>query len=302
MRRVLDAKAAFKWFATGLFVVFIGTSHQVLACSFNCSKTPELKASGFISKNDQTAPYANSYRGEMPEIVIENAQSKRLIIWLHGQGNPRKKERCSAQHNLPPRSVIALDEMPDTHVYYHCTAVVDPRVEKDNVADDGIHYTRGYAMGAYTLGRRDELEGLLDHLIALGVQPENITVTGHSAGAWTGLLAAASYPEKFETLIAFAPAFAGPRNEETMYPWWRKIVRPEQIEMLTKPNDVKKLIFAYTDDAFNRPAELAFLEKAFPQTSQVISQSCGAGHNTHKKDCKKDETIALMKALIVSRQ
>ena len=286
------------FFALGVVMLLGLLIRPAEACTFNCSKTPELKASGFISKKEQTAPYANSYRGEMPQIKMENAKAARLIIWLHGQGNPRKKERCGAQHNLPPRSIMALDEMADSHVYYHCTAVTDPRMEKDNVDHDGIHYTRGYAMGYYTLGRVAELEGLLDQFIALGVKPANITLSGHSAGGWTALLAAAAYPEKFENVIAFAPAFAGPRHEATQYPWWRNIARPEQMAMMSKPNDVQKLIFAYTDDRFNRPSELAFISQAFPTTSTLISQSCGAGHDTHKKDCQKDQTIAAMKDLI----
>ena len=202
---------------------------------------------------------------------------------------------------MPPRSVLQLGDDKNTFVYYHCSAVIDPKVRKDNVPDDGIHYIRGYAMGYYTLGRRDELSDLLDQFHKIGVKPSNITLAGHSAGAWTALLAAASYPQKFQAVIAFAPAFAGPRNEETTYPWWRQTVRPEQITMMTQPNEVPKLIFAYQDDAFNRPSELTFLIEAFPDTAKVIRQKCGKGHNTHKSDCQIEETVKLMKNLIYAK-
>ena len=282
----------------GLSLLMVVLPQNAEACSFNCGKTPVLRASGFVTNDDATSPYANGYSGDLPLPAIKDAENAKLIIWLHGQGNPREKEKCSAQHNLPPRSLLKINELDKTHVYYHCTAVLDPMEKKPNLPDDGVHYTYGYAMGAYTLSRRDELETVLDQFIAIGVQPSNITLSGHSAGGWTALLAAASYPEKFDRLIAFAPAFAGPRRQEKLYPWWRQIVRPEQIEMIIQPNDVKKLIFAYEDDHFNRPQELAFIGDAFPETTTLIAQKCGNGHDTHKNDCQLDNTVALMKEFI----
>ena len=278
--------------------MYVFTAQGALACAFNCSNSPELRASGFVSKNDQTFPYANEYRNETPLPTIDNAENKKLVIWLHGQDNPRQKESCSAQYNLPPKTILALDERADTHVYYHCTSVIDPKMDGDNVPDDGVHYIHGRAYGYYTLGRRDELETLLDRFLDIGVLPANIVLAGHSAGAWTALLAAASYPEKFNGLIAFAPSFAGKRREEKRYPWWRKIIRPEQVEMIIRPNTVRKLVFAYEDDLFNRPAELAFIEQAFPETATVISQDCGKGHDTHKSDCASDQTLELMTQII----
>ena len=280
-----------------LVLVTLVMPFQTQACAFNCSKTPELRASGFATKSDKATPFANSYRGDTPSPTIANAASSRLIIWLHGQHNPRKKETCSKQFNLPPKSILTLGEMADTHVYYHCTKIVDPKEEGENKPDDGIHYTWGFKNGSYTLSRVAELEGLLDTFISLGVKPENITLSGHSAGGWTSLLAAATYPEKFDNVIAFAPAFAGPRNEESLYPWWRKIIRHEQVEMIKTPNEVNKLIFAYEDDAFNRPQELTFLTDAFPDTAKLVSQKCGGGHLSHKNDCDMDKNIQLMKEL-----
>ena len=272
------------------------------SCSFNCDKTPELRASGFATKTADATPYANGYRGETPAPAMANPANAKLVIWLHGQGNPRKKETCAAQHNLPPRSLLELEKAEDIYLYYHCSAVLDPRDKKENSPDDGMHYTYGYAMGYYTLGRVAELRTVLEGFQAIGVEPSNITLAGHSAGGWTALLAAASYPEKMQSVIAFAPAFAGRRSEESSYPWWRKIVRPEQIAIMTQPNNVAKLIFAYEDDAFNRPSDLAFITKTFPQSATLISQNCGKGHKTHKNDCQLDKTMALMKELILRPQ
>ena len=290
-----------KRWASTLFIVtmmMVWTPFTAKACIFNCSKTPELRASGFVSKSTAASPFANSYKGERPAITLSDPQSAKVIIWLHGQQNPRKKEQCSKQGNLPPKSILTLDEDENTFVYYHCTAVIDPKEEDANQPDDGIHYSWGFKNGSYTLARRDELAELLDQFIGLGVSPSHITLAGHSAGGWTALLAAASYPEKFNAVIAFAPAFAGIRSEEKLYPWWRKIIRPEQVKMITQPNDIQKLIFAYEDDAYNRPQELAFITEAFPDTATLIPQKCGGGHLTHKNDCQMEQTIELMKELI----
>ena len=68
--------------------------------------------------------------------------------------------------------------------------------------------------------------------------------------------------------------------------------------MITQPNDIQKLIFAYEDDAYNRPQELAFITEAFLDTATLIPQKCGGGHLTHKNDCQMEQTIELMKELI----
>ena len=276
----------------------IGADNFAHACSFNCSKSPKLLASGFVSKKDETAPFANSYKGETPSPAIANAESARVIVWLHGTVNPRKKTKCGHQDNLPPKSILQLDKKPNTYVYYLCSSVTEASEEINNSPNDGVHYIHGWAMGSYTLSRRDELEVLIDSFLAVGVDPKNIVLTGHSAGAWTTLLAAASFPEKFDSLVAFAPAFAGPRNEESVYPWWRQIVRPEQVAMVTRPNDVQKLVFAYENDKYNRPSELTFIEDAFPDTAKLVAQKCNGGHMSHKKKCNFEPTVKLINELI----
>ena len=290
----------------GLYVFFaLCLAHvPARACATNCGTVSDLKDIGFVIQSENASPLTKVNYGFLPSSKIKNPENATVIIWLHGQTNPRKRQACSARHNQPPPSVLQLGKEKNTFIHYHCSSVIDKKIifEKDNVPDDGIHYTRGYAMGYYTLGRRDELEDVIDDFLKMGVQPSNITISGHSAGGWTALLAAASYPEKFHAVIAFAPAFAGPRHEVTSYPWWRKIVLPEQIAMITQPNDVPKLVFAYEDDAFNRPSDLTFLTQAFPVSAKLIGQNCGRGHGTHRNDCQLDNTVSLMKDVIFGKK
>ena len=71
--------------------------------------------------------------------------------------------------------------------------------------------------------------------------------------------------------------------------------------MMTQPNELPKLVFAYQDDAYNWPSELTFLLEAFPNTAKVISQKYGKGHNTNKSDCQIEETVKLMKDVIYAQ-
>ena len=91
------------------------------------------------------------------------------------------------------------------------------------------------------------------------LQPKNLFLAGHSNGAWTALMMMKDVNTRFNGVIAFAPAFAGKRSEISFAPWWRNTTRPRQIkEMLTAPR-MDALVFAYENDAFNRPQELQFL-------------------------------------------
>ena len=71
--------------------------------------------------------------------------------------------------------------------------------------------------------------------------------------------------------------------------------------MMEQPNEVTKLVFAYQDDAYNRPRELTFPLEIFPNTVKVISQKCGKGHNTLKSDCQIEEAVKLIKDVIYAQ-
>lgn len=284
----------------GLFSVIatsIWSSKAVLACSFNCDKTPTLNASGFVSKKDGLSPYANGYKGDTPPPVIPNAQERKIIVWLHGQETSVRAEKCSKEGNWPPKSILQLETEENTHVYYHCTKIKDRNGKGKNVPDDGIHYAYTWVLGSYTLDRRDELELLIDDFISQGVKPENIVISGHSAGGWTALLAAAAYPSKFGSLIAFAPAFAGSERQQEQWPH-TKIMQAEQERMVATANNVDKLVFAYENDKWNSPAELQFIADFFPDSAQLVARKCKNGHMSHRKDCNLDQTIHLINEFV----
>ena len=168
-----------------------------------------------------------------------------------------------------------------------------------------LHYLWSTAVdggdqGSYTYKRAGEIERVVDAYRALGLPAARIFLAGHSAGAWSSLLAARRFGAKFNAVIAFAPAFAGPRHEVTQYPWWRNEIRPRQVADILKAGRMRALVFAFPDDAFNRPRELEFLTK-LPGVILVPFDRCARGHRTTYTRCFRDAAAARVERYIRAR-
>ena len=50
-------------------------------------------------------------------------------------------------------------------------------------------------------------------------------------------MAARALPNRFNRGVLFAPAFAGPRYETNIFPIWRKVLRPKQINEILEVRD-----------------------------------------------------------------
>ena len=136
----------------------------------------------------------------------------------------------------------------------------------------------------------DELEEKIQQLNQAGIKSENIFVSGFSAGGWTALMAARMLPTRFKGGVLFAPAFAGPRYETRIFPIWRKVLRPKQINEILEAERLDFLIFAYNDDPFNRPEDLNVFVKSNNLYPKIIGYSCKKGHFTYRQDCKSEKT------------
>ena len=233
---------------------------------------------------------------------LNEAASQKVIIYMHGTNNPRQQENCHKSYNAVPKSIKQVLGFVNFHIYYLCSSAADSKKLQKNLPGDGIHYQFGRANGSYILQRVVELDNLIDSLHSANVRPENIFVVGHSAGGWSALIAADTFPEKFNGVIAFAPACCGPRHEVDLYPIWRKIVRPEQQKMMTNNPAFKRLVFVYEDDEYNRSTDLEFLQRAFPETLQLVNQNCGKGHSTHLMDCNSAETQNIINKFLIAHQ
>lgn len=229
---------------------------------------------GFVTPDAGALPVADGYEGARPAVSVADAAERKVVVYSHGTKRPQRREDCSRTYNKPPGTIMALEELLGWSVFYLCSQATD-----------------GNVPGSYIGKRRTEIEAVLDELIAAGVRPSNIFLAGHSAGAWSSLMAMDVAGAKFNAGILFAPACCGPRHEVNRYPHWRKEIRPRQVaRIVAKP--VRALVFAFPEDAFNRPQELKFLIDAFPETVRMIVPECGRRHSDHAARCGKDAKVA----------
>jgi pimeloyl-ACP methyl ester carboxylesterase len=206
-----------------------------------------------------------------------------ILIFNHGTRRPQVRHVCRRGNDIP-RVVKALATRPRWRVHYLCSRAID-----------------GGDQGSYTYKRAREIERVVDAYRAKGVPAAHIFLVGHSAGGWSSLIAARRFGAKFNAVIAFAPAFAGPRHEARQYPWWRGKIRPRQVTDILQARRLRALVFAYPDDAFNRPRELAFL-KRLPGVDLVTFDRCPErGHGTTYSDCFAREAAPRIERYIRAR-
>jgi len=255
-------------------------------CISTQAKNKNYSGFKFVKSSNEynLSPISEKYDGhQTPKISLDNGEDLTIIIFSHGTTRPQRRENCTKSYNKIPTSLSILKKSNRTFFYYLCSTAID-----------------GGITGSYIYKRKKEINKVLDQLISVGVKPKNIFLTGFSAGGWTSLMMMDQVGEKFNSAIVFAPAFAGPRSETNKYPQWRKIERPRQVKKMLKAKVVKALIFAYEDDAFNRPKDLNFLKENYPNSVELIGYKCGNGHSTARKDCRLKKTKKIIKEYIES--
>lgn len=197
-------------------------------------------------------------RGDPAEAVV--------LIFNHGTARPQRRHVCNEGHDVP----AVVQEIADANrwtVYYLCSAATDES-----------------EAGSYTYKRADEILAAVAAYRGRGVAAQHIFLLGHSAGGWSSLMAARKDHNGFNAIVAFAPAFAGPRHEAVQYPWWRGRLAPEQIAYLRQARRIEALIFSYSDDEFDRPIEHKPLE-SIPGVRILAFDACNRGHGTTYTDC-----------------
>lgn len=206
---------------------------------------------------------------------------QRVIIYNHGIRRPQLVEPCFLFSNRAPRSLTALRD-DNTLIYRLCST-----------STEAVSIT---SAGKQVYLRKVEINYAIDSFLARGIKPKHLFLAGHSNGGWTSLMMMHDVNKRFNGVIAYAPEFAGRRDEVIIAPWWRKLARPKQIkDMLTAPT-MDALVFAYENDAYNRPQDLKFLTEKYPLNSasgvDLVSYSCGHrnAHLTFRRDCRQPDT------------
>ncbi len=220
------------------------------------------------------------------------ADQQRVVIYNHGVTNSELVEHCFMPYNKPPASLTSLIDN-KLLVYRLCSTSTDA----PEPAEAGKQVYR----------RKLEINHAIDAFLARGVKPKHLFLAGHSNGAWTSLMMMHDVNKRFNGVIAYAPAFAGRRDESNIYPWWRKTVRPKQIKDMLSAPEMDALVFAYENDAYNRPQDLQFLSDHYPLKLSggvdLVAYDCNNffAHQTFRNDCRLKDTTMRVRRFVESQ-
>lgn len=240
---------------------------------------------------ESTAPRDSEYGGRPapapetappPPAIAGDPAKAVVLIFNHGTLRPQRRHVCNEGRDVPA-VVRDLAQQHAWTIHYLCSAATD----------DGV-------AGSYTYKRADEILAAVAAYRQRGVPAARIFLLGHSAGGWSSLMAARKDHSGFNAIVAFAPAFAGPRYEEAQYPKWRRELAPQQTKYLREAKRIDALIFAYSDDDFDRPRELATLETV-PGLRVLAFDACEAGHGTTYTECFRARAKAEIERYIQAR-
>ncbi len=102
------------------------------------------------------------------------------------------------------------------------------------------------------------IEQTIQELGRAGVDSSRIFLVGQSAGGWAALLHAKRHPGGVNSIIAFAPAFAGKKNLRSGF-WQQR--HDQMAQELSTAQRIPALVFSFDNDAYNTPEDLAFLAR-----------------------------------------
>lgn len=255
----------------------------VSACALTPPGPPDT--SGFLTQAPGFAPVAGGAGDPRGLIALPDPAATKILIYSHGTTRPHRREDCRLPDNAVPPLLLRLGTRPGWAVYYLCSSATDAG-----------------ETGSYIGKRKAEILALLDRMRTAGIPPEHIFLSGHSAGAWSTLMAMGAQGRAFNAAVVFAPACCGPRSERAVFPVWRETIRPAQVARMTATGRSEALVIAFPDDAFNRPEDLAFLREAYPRNVRIVVPDCGTGHQSHLGSCADDPALeALIEGYLAAR-
>lgn len=219
-------------------------------------------------------------------LAVADPAATVVLVYNHGSEPEGAADPCVPTARIggtTPRIVrnLAGDRVAGRRlaVFAFCTATKTGRFRND-----------GSGGPPKVAGRRDDIKRLVAALRQAGVPADQLFLMGHSAGGFASLLVERDAPDTQNAVIAFAPAFAGPRDGRS--PAWSAL-RRRYVAHLQQGREIDALVFAFEDDAYNRPQDLAFLQTVPGvrlrdlSSRSIAGVSCGLGapHRTVFLDC-----------------
>ena len=180
---------------------------------------------------------------------IPSPKSKAVVIFLHGSLIEKMDDACDPGGEVTGFSVPeVIRQLAGSKVAGLEVVVFAPCDGHATALGEPIKIDQRVAAIEHTL-----IE--LDHA---GIDRSRIVLMGHSAGGWAALLHQKRHPGSVNSVIAFAPAFAG-KKQGRPEEWQRRY--EAQASEIGSAERIPALVYAFDNDAYNTPADLSFLSR-----------------------------------------
>lgn len=229
-----------------------------------------MMGSGFVNDHLDVAPWTWWWSRHL-DLAVEHPDTTNIIIWNHHTEAMTEAPSCMGSHYFPPPSIMALEAIGRTRVYYLCT-----------------RSTQNPEKPHFALQRRDEITDLVGRFRALGIPPARIFLAGQSGGSCASLFALGAAPGQMNAGILFAPACT---NMGEGFRRMGGVPSPGAREIeaaLLEQDSITALLVAFDQDSWNKPDDLAFLTARWPETVAIFSPHCGANHSGAFHGCGLD--------------
>ena len=180
---------------------------------------------------------------------IPNPSSKVVVVFLHGSFIEKLDDKCDPNGETSGFSVPeVVRQLAGTKIAGLEVVVYAPCDGKATALGEPLKIDQRVAA----------IEETLAELGRAGIDPSQIVLMGHSAGGWAALLHEKRYPGSVNSVVAFAPAFAGKKRDRPDI-WQQR--HDEQVAEMGSANQIPALVFSFDNDAYNTPGDLNFLSR-----------------------------------------
>ena len=180
---------------------------------------------------------------------IPNPKAKAVVVFLHGSFIEKLDDKCDPNGDASGFSVPeVVRQLAGTAVGGLEVVVYAPCHGQATAMGEPIKIDQ----------RVTAIEQTLAELARAGVDPSRIVLVGHSAGGWAALLHEKRHPGSVNSVIAFAPAFAGEKRGRPEV-WQQR--HDAQAAEIGSAERIPALVFSFDNDAYNTPGDLGFLSR-----------------------------------------
>jgi Putative esterase len=199
------------------------------------------------------------------EHSIPNFKAKAVVLFLHGSNIEKMDDTCDSDGNTPGTTVPeVVRQLNGTEVSGLEVVVLAPCSGRATNLGEPIKIEQRVTAIGQTLQELDRA----------GVDPSRIFLVGHSAGGWAALMHQKRHPGSVNSIIAFAPAFAGKKRSRPDI-WQQR--HDAQASEIKSAQNLSALVFAFDNDEFNSPQDLAFLSDIKGTTLMRLPEKAIAG-------------------------